>query len=159
MEINDRARVHRSELKDISTPLPAKITNIKHLSSYNWIEGNIPTIAVPGHPASWTPRKGSRQVKKDSGLVYIAQNAARHPDSPLEPLFRSVYLLHPEFDIRSVNVVSDRNSIRKLLQFVTAGREERELESFAIQIDCVEDTVILSRTETATTEFIGAKDF
>jgi hypothetical protein len=56
-----------------------------------------------------------RQLKKDSGLVYVAQNAARHPESPLEPLFRALYIENPSFDISSVNIVSDRNDIRKLV--------------------------------------------
>lgn len=75
-----------------SVPAEAIITDVKHLASYNWIEAPTPTIVVPGSPAQWSPPQGNRCVKKDSGLVYIAQNAARHPDSPLEPLFRSLYI-------------------------------------------------------------------
>lgn len=54
----------------------------------------------------------------DSGLVYIDQNAARNPRSPLEPLFRALYTEHPSFDPRVVDLVTDRNKIRKLLLFV-----------------------------------------
>ncbi|KAJ5693744.1 geranylgeranyl pyrophosphate synthetase [Penicillium majusculum] len=70
---------------DSSDPAEAIIADVKHLSSYNWIEAPEPTIAVPGSPALWSAPQGSRQIKKDSGFVYIAQNAIRHPNSPLEP--------------------------------------------------------------------------
>jgi hypothetical protein len=69
-----------------SAPTPtASITNINHLSSYNWIEAPEPTIAVPGSPELWSPPKGAQKVAQDPGLIYSAQNAARHPESPLEP--------------------------------------------------------------------------
>jgi hypothetical protein len=111
--------ISRLDLDELQAPSSALITDIKHLSSYNWIEEPTPTIVVPGSPALWSAPKTPRQVKKDSGLIYIAQNAARHPDSPLEPLFRALYVAHPSFNIHSTDVVTDRNNIRKLLSFVS----------------------------------------
>ena len=96
----------------------ALITDVKHLSSYNWIDASTPTIAVPGSPPLWSAPKGPKQLQKDSGLIYLAQNAARHPASPLEPLFRALYTTNQSLDIRSVDIVTDRNNIRKLLSFV-----------------------------------------
>ncbi|KAJ5855569.1 geranylgeranyl pyrophosphate synthetase [Penicillium soppii] len=140
-------------------PAEAIITDVKHLASYNWIEASTPTIAVPGCPAQWSAPPGPRQVNKDSGLVYIAQNAARHPDSPLEPLFRSLYLENPSFDIKSIDVVTDRNNIRKLLSFVKPTLNKNDLESFTIQVDMTAETAIFSRKDTATSEFIGSDEF
>ncbi|KFZ15073.1 hypothetical protein V501_02890 [Pseudogymnoascus sp. VKM F-4519 (FW-2642)] len=74
------AQISRLELQDLSTPLVATITDVKQLSPYNWIEARSPTIAVPGTPPLWSAPGGPWQLKKDSGLIYIAQNAARHPD-------------------------------------------------------------------------------
>jgi hypothetical protein len=74
-------------------------------------------------------------VKKDNGLVYISQNAARHPDSPLEPLFRSLYIEHPSFDINSIDVVTDRNNIRKLLSFIKPTLSRNGLDPFTIQVE------------------------
>jgi hypothetical protein len=112
--------ISRLDLQELETPTSASITDVKHLSSYNWIEAPNagPTIAVPGSPSLWSAPEVSRRLKKDSGLVYIAQNAARHPESPLEPLFRALYITNPSFDIRSTDVVADRNNIRKLLSFI-----------------------------------------
>lgn len=153
------AEISRLNLQDLSTPDLASITHVKHLSSYNWIEAPTPTIAVPGSPPLWTAPTAPQQLKKDSGLIYIAQNAARHPESPLEPLFRSLYIANPSFDIRSIDVVTDRNNIRKLLSFVDPGSTRNGLENFTINIEVTKNTAIFCRTETATHEFIGPREF
>lgn len=153
------AEITRLNLQDLSTPVLASITDVKHLSSYNWIEAPTPTIAVPGIPPLWSAPTAPQQVKKDSGLIYIAQNAARHPESPLEPLFRSLYIANPSFDIRSIDVVTDRNNIRKLLSFVDPGSNRHGLEKFTINIEVTKNTAIFCREETATHEFIGPREF
>jgi hypothetical protein len=154
------AEISRRDLEELKAPSSALISDVKHLSSYNWMEKPTPTIVVPGSPALWTAPKTPQKLRKDSGLIYIAQNAARHPKSPLEPLFRALYLAHPLFDIHSTNVVSDRNNIRKLFSFVS-GRTGtgNDIEPFTINIEAVKNTIILCRMETATQEFVGPNDF
>lgn len=153
------AEISRLNLRDLNTPTLASITDVKHLSSYNWIEAPTPTIAVPGSPPLWSAPTAPQQLKKDSGLIYIAQNAARHPDSPLEPLFRSLYIANPSFDIRSIDVVTDRNNIRKLLSFVDPASARNGLEEFTINIEVTKNTTVFCRDETATHEFIGPSEF
>ncbi|CAG7938230.1 unnamed protein product [Penicillium salamii] len=150
--------IYRLSLES-SAPAEATITDVRHLASYNWIEASTPTIAVPGSPALWSAPPGSRQVRKDSGLVYISQNAARHPDSPLEPLFRSLYIEQPSFDINSIDIVTDRNNIRKLLSFIKPNLSKNGLDAFTIQVDMTARTAIFSRNETATYEVIGPGEF
>ncbi|KAL8720312.1 MAG: hypothetical protein Q9225_002799 [Loekoesia sp. 1 TL-2023] len=60
------AKSSRLDLSDLSTPPLASITDLKHLSSYNWIEAFTPTIAVPGSPPLWSAPGAPRQLKKDS---------------------------------------------------------------------------------------------
>lgn len=153
------AEISRVDLPDLNTPLVASITSVKHLSSYNWIEAPSPTIAVPGSPPLWSAPEGPRRPKQDSGHIYIDQNAARHPDSPLEPLFRALYITNPSFDLRSVDVVTDRNNIRKLLSFINPGSSRNGLEAFTIKIEVTKNTAIFCREETATHEFIKAHEF
>jgi hypothetical protein len=151
--------VSRIDITELA-PLPnASVTDVKHLASYNWIEAPTPTIAVPGLPPSWCEVNTPRQLKKDSGLVYIAQNAARHPESPLEPLFRALYIEDPSFDISSVDIVSDRNNIRKLLSFIEPDSSAHGVKSFTMRMEVVNEVVILHREETLTKEFIGPDDF
>ncbi|KAI1087543.1 hypothetical protein F5B19DRAFT_486628 [Rostrohypoxylon terebratum] len=142
-----------------STALAATIAEVKPLASYSWIEAPVPTIAVPGIPPRWTPPRGPRRLPKDKGLIYIAQNAARHPDSPLEPLFRAIYITQPDFDIGATDVVTDRNNVRKLLSFIDPSSSRNGLEPFAIDVEVVKDTAIFSRMETKTKEYIAPHEF
>lgn len=151
--------ISRSDLGALETPSTASITDFKHLASYNWIEASLPTIAVPGVPALWAPPKGAQRVNKDSGLIYVAQNAVRHPDSPLEPLFRALYIEDPSFDIASVQVITDRNNIRKLLAFVNPSLAKNGREPFTIKIETIKDTAILCRQEAIIKEYIGPNEF
>jgi hypothetical protein len=114
------AEISRLGFRNLNTPPSASISDVQHLASYNWIEAPraTPTIAVPDSPALWSPPDKPFRVGKDTGHFYIAQNAARHPGSPLEPLFRALYVSHPSFDIASIDVVTDRNNIRKLLSLI-----------------------------------------
>lgn len=159
MDPSTIVEISRAELQRLSTPDAATITNVKHLASYCWVEGDIPTIVVPGLPPRWTPLLGPRRLQKDCGFVFCAQNAARHPQSPVEPLFRSLFIENPDFDVRAVDVISDRNNIRKLLQFINPGRDSHKLEPFTINIEVTKNTAILARTQAATTEFIDPRDF
>ncbi|PPJ57990.1 hypothetical protein CBER1_11868 [Cercospora berteroae] len=153
------SEVSHSDLSVLPTYGTARITNVEHLASYNWIEAPIATIAVPGGPPVWSPANYSKQVKKDSGHVYIAQNAARHPESPMEPLFRALFIERPEFNISETDLVSDRNNIRKLLAFVDPATSTNSLESFTIRAEFVEGTVIFCRDEAKVQEFIGKNEF
>jgi hypothetical protein len=153
------AEISRLDLQDLNTPSLASITNVKHLSSYNWIEAPTPTIAVPGCPPLWSALRAPKRLTKDSGLIYIAQNAARHPKSPLEPLFRALYIANPSYDIRSIDVVTDRNNIRKLLSFINPGSTRNGLDTFTINIEITKNTAIFCRKEAATHEFIGPQEF
>ncbi|KAI6083632.1 hypothetical protein F4821DRAFT_244465 [Hypoxylon rubiginosum] len=151
--------ITRRDLQDLPTPPVASITNVKHLSSYNWIEASKPTIAVPGSPPLWSPPSTPRTLEKDSGLVYIDQNEARLPASPLEPLFRALYITNPTFDIRAIDVVTDRNNIRKLLSFINPRTSQGGSQAFTIEVEVTGNTALFSRKETSTQEFIEPHDF
>ncbi|KAF5699850.1 geranylgeranyl pyrophosphate synthetase [Fusarium globosum] len=151
--------INRCDIEDYSTSTTASITNVRHLSSYNWIERPTATIAVPGSPPLWSAPKTSKQLQKDSGLYYINQNEARYPESPLEPLFRALYLTQPAFDIRPVDVVTDRNNIRKLLAFINSDLAPGDLEPFTIAVETIGTTALFRRDETAVTRFIAPNEF
>lgn len=157
MDSGIKVNISQSDLKGLCPS--AKITDVRHLSSYSWIAESTPTVIVPGLPPLWKPLQGPQTLKKDSGFVYIAQNAARHPDYPIEPLFRSLFIEHPTFNLQNVDVITDRNNIRKLLQFVQPKQSSYTLESFTINAEVTQNTIIFCRTEAATSEVIGPNDF
>lgn len=161
MDASPQFEISRLDLQELETHALASITNVKPLTSYNWIEApkSTPTIAVPGSPALWSIPDVPRRLQKDSGLIYVAQNAARHPESPLEPLFRALFTTHPSFDIRSIDVVTDRNNIRKLLSFIDPSSNKYGLEAFTMNIEMARNTAIFCRHEAQTTQYIGSHEF
>jgi hypothetical protein len=48
--------ISRKDPQELNTPESASIRDVKHLSSYNWLEAprSTPTIAVPGSPTLWS---------------------------------------------------------------------------------------------------------
>jgi hypothetical protein len=85
-------------------------------------------------------------------MVYIDQNAARNPSFPLEPLFRALYFDKPDFQIGDVDMVSDRNNIRKLLRFVQGS----DRKPFEIRVEIAGERTALfrRRVEAKATEVI-----
>ncbi|RAH75044.1 uncharacterized protein BO66DRAFT_364432 [Aspergillus aculeatinus CBS 121060] len=151
-----------SDLKPTSQAA-ATISNVHHLASYNWIEAPEPTIAVPGCPNRWTPpwRPGQCEIKvpKDPAEDGHSENAARHPARPMEPLFRALYLLQPDLDIRCVDLVTDRSTIRKLLSVISPNLDKRALATLTIHIERQGKTALLCCEEASTRERIPRTRF
>ncbi|KAI1281630.1 geranylgeranyl pyrophosphate synthetase [Xylaria sp. FL0933] len=158
MAAKTSVRISRENLTE-QDDRAAIVEDVKHLASYSWIEAAAPTIAVPGAPPRWSPPAVPTRLQKDSGLVYISQNAARHPESPLEPLFRSLYVVSPDFDIRGVDVITDRNNIRKLLSFIDPSSSRNGLEPFVIMAEAIDNTLLMARIESKTSEVIAPHEF
>ncbi|KAK7178333.1 hypothetical protein PSPO01_15621 [Paraphaeosphaeria sporulosa] len=145
------ASIFRSDLSDRLDPALATITDFEYLASYSWLESDVHTIVVPGCPPLWSPPAGPLKLEPDSGRVYIVQNAARIPDAPLEPVFAALSVQKPDFKMGSVDVITDRNNIRKLLRFLDGTSSE----SFQIQVEILDGkTALLTRVENETTTVI-----
>ncbi|KAG6077725.1 hypothetical protein E4U15_004566 [Claviceps sp. LM218 group G6] len=159
MGSNIMATILRSDLQHLITYEPARITNAKSVSSYSWIDTPTPTIAVPGSPPLWSPPIIDHRLPKDTGLYYITENAVRLPGSPMAPLFTALSITNPSFNVRSVDVISDRNNIRKLLSFIRPGTDGDVNEKFTIKLELVGKTLLLGRCETAVTRYIESNSF
>ncbi|KAL4932830.1 uncharacterized protein BDV17DRAFT_176310 [Aspergillus undulatus] len=120
--------------------------DLRLLASYNWIKASVPTIAVPGCPALWTPPTVNHaQAESKPSLVSVSQNAARSPVYPLEPLFRALYIERPRFDINTVGIVSDRDSIWQLLCFL--NQKHGVQGSFRIEVEVTKNTALMHRAD------------
>ncbi|CAG5187432.1 uncharacterized protein ALTATR162_LOCUS11717 [Alternaria atra] len=145
------ATICRSDLSDRLDPAHATTTEFEYLASYSWLESEVPTILVPGWAPLWSPPAGPLKLEPDSGRVYIDQNAARSPDAPLEPLFGALSAQKPNFKMGSVDVITDRNNIRKLLRFLGGTSSE----SFQIRVEIVEGKrALFTRMENETTTVV-----
>lgn len=82
-------------------------------------------------------------LPKDEGTEFVDQNAARSPEYPFEPLFRAAAFMNPSFRFDHVDVLVNRNSLRKLLD-LSAGRRQ---ESFRLNLYLVHRTLVIERCE------------
>ncbi|KAG6101925.1 hypothetical protein E4U30_000702 [Claviceps sp. LM220 group G6] len=147
--------ISRSDLQHLIPSDAARITNLKSVSSYSWIDTPTPTIAVPGSPRFWSPPDIDVRLPKDSGLYYVTENAARLPGSPVAPLFAALFTTNPSFDVRPLDIISDRNFIRRLLWFVNPGSDGDAAEPFTMKLELVGNTLLFGRHETAVTRQIA----
>ncbi|KAF8498004.1 hypothetical protein JB92DRAFT_2985577 [Gautieria morchelliformis] len=132
---------------------PVSIKSLEALASYSWLEAATPTIIVPGSPPVWRGRTMPYTVPRDTGLVFIDQNAARLSSSPLLPLIAAVSHHAPGFSLASVDFVTDRNGLRKLSRWASGDPKSG---TFRIDIDLVgHKTVLMQRWETETTQVGG----
>jgi hypothetical protein len=110
-----------------------------------------------GSPNIWTNSNPSR-VAADSGLVYIDQNAHRmgFSASPLTPIFAAIDDLGG-YDFSGLDLVSDRNNLRKLFRWATGVADEKD---FRIDIELAGKTCLFTRREEKDAEtIIGFKGF
>ncbi|KAK1230846.1 hypothetical protein PQX77_006064 [Marasmius sp. AFHP31] len=137
------------------TGFTADVTNVQYIGSYNWLdrEGSQRTILVPGSPPEWLDRRTPYVVKEDTSECFVDQNGFRIPASPLLPLIASVDFHHANearsFDWSSVDIITDRNGLRKLLRWVR-GEVDRD---FRIDLQLAgKKTILFTRWEKHTKE-------
>ncbi|KAK4169711.1 hypothetical protein QBC43DRAFT_37508 [Cladorrhinum sp. PSN259] len=141
--------IERSAVKNLQVQGPIKITDCKQLASYSWWDTPNPTISVPGSPRRYSPPEFPFTVELDPGTQYCDVNAARHPSSPLEPLFRALYILNPDFSLSDVDLITDREDLHKLLRFAAGS----SMSPFTIRVQVVshaegqKGTVFFTRVE------------
>ncbi|KIK91660.1 hypothetical protein PAXRUDRAFT_149014 [Paxillus rubicundulus Ve08.2h10] len=124
----------------------AQLSDVKSVASYSWLEAATPTIAVPGSPWIWAgDRDPITGVPLDDGVQFIHHNVTEMDDqSPMVPLFAAIDVLHEGFRYSDLDLITNRNSLRKLLRYVDNGRG---LKDFRIDIDLVRDTCLFTRCE------------
>ena len=85
----------------------------------------------------------------DTGVLYIDHNASKMGDhSPMLPIFAAIDALHNNFAYKELDLVTDRNSLRKLLRYI----ENVDIkDNFRIDVDLVGKTCLFTRQEENTT--------
>lgn len=116
----------------------------------NYIQLTLPLSK--GSPPLWSPPSTPQKLTPDSGVIYIDHNAARNPAFPLEPLFHALYAENPNFELGDIDLVTDRNNIRKLLRYVRASSGD----AFQIRAELAPNgrTALFTRVEASATETI-----
>ncbi|KAI7081398.1 hypothetical protein KC356_g9139 [Hortaea werneckii] len=114
------------------------ITAVEQVASYNWLDSKDSTLLVPGIPPIWSPPDAPVQVPPDTGRFFIDPNAGKMPTSPMEPLFRAVLHEHPTFDFSSLDLITDRWALSRLLS---------DNESWSLAAHVIKGKVIFIRLE------------
>ncbi|KAF9634248.1 hypothetical protein BFW01_g5143 [Lasiodiplodia theobromae] len=125
----------------------------EHVCSYNWATTANHSIYVPGAPPKWTSPTLPVTLPQDSGVYFIDQNGYKMPSCPFIPLFSALRATNPSFSFAGVDLLTNRNSLRKLLGVA----ENRPSQSFRIDATLVRDTLVLFRREHSLREFLPAK--
>ncbi|KAI9843466.1 MAG: hypothetical protein M1837_006312 [Sclerophora amabilis] len=141
------ATVDISDLSPIHIPL--KIRDCNFVASYNWLDGEMPTILVPGSPPLWSPPAATPRLRQDDGEYFRDLNAARYPDYPTEPGVRALLSMQPDFDATSIDIVACDYTLRSLLK--VAGSLE---QSVSFDVDVIGNTVFFVRKGTSPKELI-----
>ena len=155
-----------------AAPEESPIKNVKYVASYNWIDKEKPTIAVPGatyifspshqsisdiktvcsgSPSIWTGRAVPFTLRPDDDTVFVDQNGARLAEYPMLPLFVAADEIHGQkaapVDWPKVDVITDRNGLRKLLRWLNPS-PGREVRDFRIDVELMgSKTLVLGRWE------------
>ncbi|KXN88305.1 hypothetical protein AN958_07764 [Leucoagaricus sp. SymC.cos] len=155
-------------LKTLEVPLldglddvDPRIEDCQFIGSYSWTKRTHPTIIIPGSPPEWANRPSPYNVQPDMGIHYIDQNSYRMPSANLLPLIVAVNQKHKDegcspFPWGSMDFVTDRNGLRKLLRWIIGG----EVKEFRIDAQLVgKKTVLLNRWEKRTREQFNGRTY
>ena len=125
----------------------------------------IPVINfIAGSPAIWTGRDVPFTLQPDDVAVYVDQNSAQLSQYPMLPLFAAADAIHgqeatPPVDWPTVDIVTDRNGLRKLLRWLNPS-PGREVRDFRIDVQLVgAKTLVLSRWESPSREVHTGRSF
>ncbi|KAF6837178.1 hypothetical protein CPLU01_03290 [Colletotrichum plurivorum] len=133
-----------------SDALVSSTSGSELVCSYNWKNCDGAEIHIPGHAPIWQDIPLPITLQKDEGTYFIDQNASRVPEFPFEPLFRATASMNPSFRFEDVDVLVNRNSLRKLLDFSA----RRHQDSFRINLHLVGRTLVVERCERSARELI-----
>ncbi|KAF1835314.1 hypothetical protein BDW02DRAFT_294612 [Decorospora gaudefroyi] len=134
---------------------PVAISNCEYVSSYNWLNDRVPTIAVPGKPPQWTPLQTPQRLNVDSGQYYRDANAAKHPDHPMAPVVHAVLNTNPGFHCADIHLFACGSTLGNLLRFAR-GIDK----AFRFNIEIIGNTVFFIRKEDDPKELIkGVKGY
>ncbi|KAE8133684.1 hypothetical protein BDV38DRAFT_295945 [Aspergillus pseudotamarii] len=126
-----------------------KITDVRDIASYNWLNRKTATIMIPGKPPAWTPLSEPTKLKEDAGQYFRDQNAARYPSYPFQPAVEAIFETYPGFPTAEVDIVGCGSTLGNLLRFA------RNIDKkFRFVVQCVGRTVFLIRRENSPTQTI-----
>ncbi|KAI0033496.1 hypothetical protein K488DRAFT_36454, partial [Vararia minispora EC-137] len=123
----------------------ALMDDVEYIASYNWTDANEPAIIVPGSPPVWNDRRTPFTLSPDARVNFVDQNAYKmRGSSAFLPVFAAADAVGATIDWPSLDFVTNRNSLRKLMRWI-GGKADKE---FRIDLELLgENTVLMNRWE------------
>lgn len=125
------------QLSGLETPISSSGYS-QLVCSYNWAHKTQPTIYVPGGAPIYREFPLPMHVQPDSSHEFH-EITSFIPEYPFEVVFRAVELMNPTFRFNSVDVLLNRNGLRRLHDFCL-GRVQ---DSFRVNLYLVNSTLIV----------------
>ncbi|TFK74730.1 hypothetical protein BDN72DRAFT_629096 [Pluteus cervinus] len=121
------------------------VSDVKSLGSYNRMDEWTLTIVVPGHPRIWLDRSMPYNVPPDVGPPSHGNARCKFEHFVMFPLFVAVDRLVQDegrdpVDWPSVDFVTDRNNLRKLLRWIL-GKDDHK--TFRIDLQLAGDRTVI----------------
>ncbi|KAI0112275.1 hypothetical protein GGR51DRAFT_557459 [Nemania sp. FL0031] len=138
---------------DPCTAMVSSETACELICSYSWQDSKHAAVKIPGFAPIWQHHPLPVTLPADKGTYFIDQSAARVPRYPFEPVFRAAVAMNPTINFADVDVVINRNSLRKFLDF--CGGTVRD--SFRVNLAIVNDTLFIERHEKNARELIRGR--
>ncbi|KAF4714289.1 hypothetical protein FOZ62_024138 [Perkinsus olseni] len=119
--LNEIEFPYRVSLQEAQTDEPDSSVkwDLQPVASYSWDRSSTakePHIAIPGQAPVYRPVTTFFQVYKDTGEG--SRKIEWDLGNPMESAFHALAICDPDFDWSTVDLVTDRNNLRKLLKLV-----------------------------------------
>ncbi|KAI1305745.1 hypothetical protein F5Y03DRAFT_384414 [Xylaria venustula] len=139
--------------RDIEPCLEAVSSNTTStfVCSYSWQHSKKKAVRIPGIAPIWRNVSLPVIVPPDSETLFTAQNMPPGPRFPFEPLFRAAEMMNQDINFMDVDIVTTRNSLRKLLAFCSGSRST----SFRVDLSMIHDTLFIERCEKSPRAIMG----
>ena len=128
------------------------LKNFKVVGSYSWSDlskPDNPVMVIPSEPGYLAKNLKLQQLAWKKYKYIVDENAFQYPVYPIEPMFRAVHECTPDFDFKSVDLITDRNILRTLFSYADA----KFADSWKIDFKRVGNSVILYRSDEKDTVF------
>ncbi|KAH7016982.1 hypothetical protein EDB80DRAFT_703938 [Ilyonectria destructans] len=114
--------------------------------AYSWVKESSPTVYVPGDPPRFISTQVPFSIPRDSKEHFTDRGTFQLPKYTFEVVFRAMEVMNPDYRFDDVDVLIDRNSLRKLLDFVRGNYSNM----FRINMFIVHNTLVVEMWEAMT---------
>lgn len=101
-------------------------------------------------PPLWDPPLEATKLPQTSGRYFRDQNAARHPEHPMEPAAKATLAQSPGTDTGSFDIFGCTSTLGNLLRFL-----KKDDKPFRFTVEAVGRTVFFVRRENAPVEIMA----